>query len=179
MGQVEFSIFSKSIKPKEISIKVVEVFKKHIKEISTVELIKGLKSNSVLAILRSDLQSLGFEVEKSKRQKDKIQRMCFGGINTQTTLKFEIDAYNYELKCRLEVEAARAWLGNAVYRDLVQSLILEDLDHLIIAVPLKYKYKSNGKNLISKDYEYAKKLIESVYSNSKFELPYDLTLIGY
>ena len=35
----------------------------------------------------------------------------------------------------LEIEAGRAWMGNAIYRDLVQALVMVDLDHLILAVP--------------------------------------------
>ena len=70
-------------------------------------------------------------------------------------------------------------MGNAVYRDIVQSLVMVELEHLILAVPQTYKYKSNGKDLISRDYENAINLIDTIYNHSRFKLPYDLTLIGY
>ena len=160
-------------------MEVVEVFRAHLNKISTVELKKGLDSDSVLAIIRRDLVKIGFEVEKSKKRDDKIYRPVFFGENAETTVKYEIDAFNSQWNCGLEVEAGRAWMGNAVYRDLIQSLVMVELEHLILAVPQTYKYKSNEKNLISKDYENAKNLIDTIYSHTRFKLPYDLTLIGY
>lgn len=177
MSKIIFSTFPKTVKPKDFSIKVVEVFQNHFEEISTVNLTKGLNSNGVLSKLREDLIALGFEVEKSKREK--IFRPVFFGENAQATVKYEIDAFSNNWKCGLEVEAGRAWMGNAVYRDLIQSLVMVELEHLIIAVPQTYKYQSKGRNLISKDYENAKNLIDTIYSHSRFRLPYDLTLIGY
>ena len=179
MTKILFSTFPKTVKPKDFSIAVVNVFEKHFDEISTVKLKKGLDSDGVLAILRDDLLKLGFEVEKSKKKEDKIFRPVFFGENAQATVKYEIDAFSYEWKCGLEVEAGRAWMGNAVYRDLIQSLVMVELEHLIIAVPQTYKYHSNDKDLISKDYENAKNLIDTIYSHTRFKLPYDLTLIGY
>jgi hypothetical protein len=34
------------------------------------------------------------------------------------------------------VEAGRAWMGNAIYRDLLQALVMVQVDHLILAVHL-------------------------------------------
>lgn len=177
MSKIIFSTFPKTVKPKDFSIKVVEVFQNHFEQISTVNLTKGLDSDGVLSKLREDLIALGFEVEKNK--KEKIFRPVFFGENAQATVKYEIDAFNNNWKCGLEVEAGRAWMGNAVYRDLIQSLVMVELEHLIIAVPQTYKYQSKGRNLISKDYENARNLIDTIYSHSRFRLPYDLTLIGY
>lgn len=179
MTRVSFSTFPKTIKPKDFSIKVVELFNKHFDTISTVRLEKGLDSDGVLRVLRDDLLLLGFEVEKSKKKEDKIFRPVFYSENAQATVQYEIDAFNNDWKCGLEVEAGRAWMGNAVYRDLIQSLVMVELEHLIFAVPLTYKYNSNGRSLISKDYENAKNLIDTIYSHSRFKLPYDLTLVGY
>lgn len=179
MTHIRFSTFPKTEKPKNFALEVVEVFKTHLNRISTVDLIKGLDSDSVLAIIRKDLVKIGFEVEKSKKRDDKIYRPVFFGENAETTVKYEIDAFNSQWNCGIEVEAGRAWMGNAVYRDLVQSLVMVELEHLILAVPQTYKYKSNGKNLISRDYENAKNLIDTIFSHTRFRLPYDLTLIGY
>ena len=140
---------------------------------------KGLKSNDVLSKLRNELIELGFEVEKGKKSKEKILRPVFFGENAQATVKYEIDAFNSEWKCGLEIEAARAWMGNAIYRDLIQGLVMVDLEHLIIAVPQEYKHKSKGKSVISKDYQNSRNLIDTLYSHTRFKLPYDLTLIGY
>jgi hypothetical protein len=179
MSKIIFSTFPKTGKPKDYALLVVDIFQKHFDTISTLNLTKGLDSDGVLAVLRKDLTDNGFEVEKSKKQEDKIYRPVFFGENAQPTVKYEIDAFHNQWKCGLEVEAGRAWMGNAVYRDLIQSLVMIELEHLIIAVPQTYKYKSKGKNLVSRDYENAKNLIDTIYSHSRFKLPYDLTLIGY
>ena len=179
MTQIRFSTFPKTEKPKNFALEVVEVFRTHLNKISTIDLKKGLDSDSVLAIIREDLVKIGFEVEKSKKRDDKIYRRVFFGENAETTVKYEIDAFNSKWNCGLEVEAGRAWMGNAVYRNLVQSLVMVELEHLILAVPQTYKYKSNGKNLISRDYDNAKNLIDTIFSHIRFRLPYDLTLIGY
>ena len=50
-------------------------------------------------------------------------------------LKYEIDAYNAAWRCGLEIEAVRALRGGAVYRDLVQAMVMVQVDHLCIGVP--------------------------------------------
>ncbi|UBM61373.1 hypothetical protein LA303_08035 [Candidatus Sulfidibacterium hydrothermale] len=179
MTKIRFATFPRTIKPKDFSLEVVKVFEKHYKNISTVELPKGLDSDTVLSIVRNDLEQIGFEIEKGKKKDEKIYRPVFFGENAQATVKYEIDGFHNDWKCGLEVEAGRAWMGNAVYRDIVQSLVMVELEHLILAVPQTYKYKSKGKDLISRDYENARNLIDTIYNHSRFQLPYDLTLIGY
>jgi hypothetical protein len=179
MGKIIFSTFPKTVVPKKIALTVVEIFKNHFDIISTVNRVKGLNSDEVLDVIKEDLQKEGFEVEKGKNQHEKIYRPVFFGENAKPTVQYEIDAFHDHWKCGVEVEAGRAWMGNAVYRDLIQSLVMVDLEHLIIAVPQSYKYKSKGKDLISKDYEKTRNLIETLYNHSRFRLPYDLTLIGY
>jgi hypothetical protein len=179
MSKILFSTFPKTVKPKYFSLLTVDIFQKHFDTISTLKHSKGLDSDGVLAVIRKDLIESGFEVEKSKKSTDKVFRPVFFGENAQPTVQYEIDAFHNEWKCGLEVEAGRAWMGNAVYRDLIQSLVMVELEHLIISVPQTYKYKSNSKNMISKDYENAKNLIDTIYSHTRFRLPYDLTLIGY
>ena len=77
MSEIRFSTFPKTEKPKEFALDVVNVFKNHLGEISTVDLEKGLDSDTVLGIIRDDLVEIGFEVEKSKKKEDKIFRPVF------------------------------------------------------------------------------------------------------
>lgn len=44
-------------------------------------------------------------------------------------------------------------MGNAVYRDLVQALVMVELEHQILAVPNTYKFKTGGKETLSRDYD--------------------------
>ena len=79
----------------------------------------------------------------------------------------------------LEVEAGRALMGNALYRDLIQALVMVQVDVLVLAVPNSYKYKSSGRPTISHDYEKAVSIAETLFSHSRFQFPYKLVLIGY
>lgn len=55
MNQIRFSTFPKTVKSKDFSLKVVNVFKSKVTEISTINLDKVLNSDSVLSIIRQDL----------------------------------------------------------------------------------------------------------------------------
>ncbi len=70
-------------------------------------------------------------------------------------------------------------MGNAVYRDLIQALVMVDLDYLILAVPNTYRFNSGGKSAISKDYENTIDVAEAVFGHTRMKLPYRLTVIGY
>jgi hypothetical protein len=50
---------------------LAKVFQSHEDGISTQQLDKGLTSDQVLAILRKDLQELGFEVEAGKMKEER------------------------------------------------------------------------------------------------------------
>jgi hypothetical protein len=118
-------------------------------------------------------------VEASKLRTDKIQRPVFFGENGVPTLNYEIDAYHPAWRCGLEVEAGRAWMGNAVYRDLIQGLVMVQVDTLILAVPNAYKYQSGGKAVSSSDYDNTVAVAETLYGHSRVRLPYGLVVIGY
>ncbi len=121
--------------PPVFASEVSAVFRQHERAISTVQLLKGLTSNEVLGVIRDDLVVLGFQVEAGKQQTDKIKRPVFFGEDGHPTLNYDIDAYHPLWKCGLEVEAGRAWMGNAIYRDLVQGLVMVQVDYLVLAVP--------------------------------------------
>lgn len=176
---IRFATFPRTVPPQEFLHEVVALFKKHEQTISTVLLEKGLTSDEVLAVMAEDLASLGFLVETSKAKADKIERPVFFGENGNATLNYQIDAYHPVWKCGLEIEAGRAWMGNAVYRDLIQAAVMVGVDHLLLAVPNTYKFKSSGKTTISRDYENTRDLAEAVYGHSRVTLPYRLAVIGY
>lgn len=179
MADIVYSSFPRTEPPKPYAVSVVEVFRARADRISSVELEKGLESNEVMLELADGLEGLGFQVERSKKAADKIHRPVFFGDNGQPVVQYQIDAYHAGWRCGLEIEAGRAWMGNAVYRDLIQSLVMVELDHLILAVPQTYKYLSNGQPLTSRDFDKTKALVETLYGHTRMKLPYSLTLIGY
>src|SRR5438132_9985636 len=139
---VRFTSFPQTKPPPEFVPSVVEIFRNHERLISTIALAKGLESDPVLKELATDLAKLGFIVETAKAKKTKIARPVFYGENGEASLRYEIDAYHSEWRCGLEVEAGRAILGNAIFRDLFQAMVMTDVDHLCLAIPNVYKYRS-------------------------------------
>jgi len=70
-------------------------------------------------------------------------------------------------------------MGNAVYRDLIQAMVIVDLEHLILAVPMAYKYMSAGRETINKDFEHTVSVANALYSHTRIKMPFTLTVIGY
>ncbi len=178
-AHVRYICYPRTEPPPHFVSPVASVFATHECEIGTATLSKGLTSNEVLNVIRSGLVELGFQVEIGKHREEKIHRPVFFGENGAPVLKYEIDAYHEAWHCGLEVEAGRAWMGNAVYRDLVQALVMVEMETLVLAVPNAYRYLSGGRDSISRDYDNAVGLAETLYSHSRFRLPYRLVVIGY
>lgn len=176
---VRFTSYPRTEPPPHFVATVVEAFRTAEAEISSETLSKGLTSDAVLAVLHTQLEAIGFQVETGKLREQKIDRPVFFGENGIPTLRYQIDAYHPTWRCGLEVEAGRAWMGNAVYRDLIQALVMVQVDHLILAVPNAYKYVSGGKPARSTDYENTRDVAEALYSHTRVRLPYGLTVIGY
>lgn len=176
---IRFATFPRTEPPQAFVRSLVELFQSHEAAISTTALMKGLTSDEALAVLAADLVGIGFEVEKGKRKDQKIERPVFYGENGKPTLNYQIDAYQPDWRCGLEVEAGRAWMGNAVYRDLIQASVMVGVDHLCLAVPNCYRFKSNGKSMVSSDFENTVEVAEAIYGHSRIRLPYRLVVLGY
>jgi hypothetical protein len=159
---------------------LVEIFRDHRTEIdSGVVHNKRMESNDVLAVLANDLErQLGFQVERGKKTIGKLPRPVFFGDEGTYLRKYEIDVFEEQSGIALEVEAGRATMGNAVYRDLIQASLMIDARFLVLAVPVEYRY---GKKTI-KEPSYAKtySVIEAIYGSQRLELPFKgLLLVGY
>jgi hypothetical protein len=176
---VRYQTFPRTVNPPEFAEEVARVFRDHENEISTTLLKKGLTSDEVLQVLRTDLEGLGFECEKSKVSSEKINRPVFFGENGKSEVSYDIDASHSKWQAVLEVEAGRAWKGNAIYRDLIRVSIMVGVEHLILAVPNRYQYHVSGKLSYSTDYDNTRDLANALYGHNTFQLPYNLMLIGY
>ena len=158
---------------------MIERFEIHGDEIGTEKQANGLKSDELLTILRPGLIELGFEVEAGNKPSEKIMRPVFFGENASPELQYQVDAWHPGWLAGLEVEAGRAVMGNAVYRDLIQALVLVDLEHLILAVPQKYRFKSKGRDVTSPDYDKTVAVAQALYAHSRVQMPFSLYVIGY
>lgn len=176
---IRFATFPRTQTPPNFLAPLVECFDTHANDIGTCHQEKGLTSNSLLALLRSDLLRLGFDVEMGRRKRDKIMRPVFFGENAEPELQYQIDAWHPTWLAGLEIEAGRAWMGNAIYRDLIQALVMVDLKHLILAVPQMYRYNSSGRRTTSRDFENTVAVAQALYAHSRIEMPFSLCVIGY
>lgn len=174
-NEVNHIHFPRTEPPPSYTGNIVSVFENHLEEIGTLEQQDGLRSDEVLSALRPDLKDIGFDVEEGKKEDEKIKRPVFFGEGGEPTLKYEVDAYHEEWNCGLEVEAGRACQGNAIYRDLIQAMVMVRVDVLALAIPNLYKWKSGS----NPDFEKTKSVAEALYGHSRVELPYGLFLIGY
>lgn len=119
-SEIQHFCYPRSKTPPEYASEIIAAFCTHQEEICTESLKDGLKSDEVLAQLRSELERAGFDVELEKSQDEEIHRPVLFGENGKPELRYEVDAYHEEWRCGLEVEAGRAWKGNAIYRGLIQ-----------------------------------------------------------
>jgi hypothetical protein len=176
---IRFTSFPQTAPPPPFVESTVGTFRQHESTISTELLKKGLTSDEVLAVLAKDLLAIGFQVETGKEHTEKIDRPVFFGENGVPTRRYQIDGYHPAWRCGIEIEAGRAWMGNAIYRDLIQACVMVDVDHLCLAVPISYKYNSGGKAVVSSDYANTISVVSALYGHSRFKLPYGLTVVGY
>lgn len=175
---IRYYTYPRTDPPPEFADNIASVFREHEGEIGTENLENGLKSNEVLEVVRADLESLGFDVESGKGKDQIIKRPVLFGENGEPELRYEVDGYHPDWRCGLEVEAGRAWKGNAVYRDLVQALVMVQVDTLALVVPNLYKYgKDNQYN--NRAFDYTKSVVDTLYSSHRFDPPYRLVLLGY
>ena len=70
-------------------------------------------------------------------------------------------------------------MGNAVYRDQIQAMVMVQVDRLVLALPNVYKYKTGGKPMKNPDYKYTCAVATTLYSHTRVRFPYHLTVIGY
>lgn len=145
---------------------------------SAVSHAKRMESNDVLDVIANGLRGLGFDVEQGKAKAGKLPRPVFFGDQGTYLRTYEIDAFEPTHGVALEVEAGRATMGNAIYRDLIQASLMLDARFLTLAVPIEYRYG----NKPTREPSYAKtySVVEAVYGSPRLNLPFEgLLLIGY
>lgn len=147
---------------------------------SEVTHAKRMESNDVLQAIAPGLTALGFAVEEGKKSAGKLPRPVFFGDEGRVVRNYEIDAFESQHGIALEVEAGRATMGNAIYRDLIQGSLMVDARHLVLAIPVEYRYTSGGKTAREPSYLKTYSVIEAIYGSPRLKLPFDgLLLIGY
>lgn len=161
---------------------LVAVFEDHRPAIdSEVTHEKRMESNDVLAEIADDLEDkLGFEVERGKKKLGKLPRPVHFGDQGAFLRTYEIDAFEPSQGIALEVEAGRATMGNAIYRDLIQASLMVDARFLALAVPVEYRYGKKPKPYKEPSYAKTYSVVDAIYGSRRLDLPFEgLLLIGY
>lgn len=149
---------------------VINVFEKEKEQIDSEN--HQLSSDEALSFLRSGLEAIGYEIEKSKKQADKIHVPVLFGRNGSLEKYFEADGLNKEQKTVIEVEAGRGVSNHQFLKDLFQASVMHDIEYLVIAVRNVYR--------TSKDFEKVISFIDTLYASNRLKLPLSgILIIGY
>lgn len=167
---VKYQFFPKNKKITDDLQDVVGVFDKNYALIKSDNC--SLESNKVLSLVANNLERIGYRVEKSKKDDDKIIVPVLYGQNGNLEKKFEVDAYNEEKKVVIEVEAGRAVTNYQFLKDLFEACMMDNVEYLVIAVRNIYRKKDDFKEVVS--------FIETVYVSNRLQLPLKgILIIGY
>lgn len=168
---IQWHTFPKSAHTIPVVIDSVNVFEKHLISIDSTT-HDSFTSNEVLAVIRQDLETLGFHVETDKTTSGKIKIPVLFGMNGKPEKTFDADAFHYEHGIVMEVEAGRAVSNYQFLKDLFQACMMQDAKYLVIAV--RNVYRGNS------DFDLVKNFFETLYASSRLQLPLKaITLIGY
>lgn len=168
---IRWHTFPKSAHTIPAVIDAVYVFEKHLVAIDSTT-HDAFTSNEVLAVIRPDLETLGFQVETDKTSAGKIKIPVLFGMNGKAEKTFDADAFHHEHGIVMEVEAGRAVSNYQFLKDLFQACMMQDAKYLVIAV--RNVYRGNS------DFESVKNFFETLYASSRLNLPLKaITIIGY
>lgn len=167
---INWQYFPKSDKILNHLTQVIDVFEKEKEQIDSEN--HQFSSDEVLSFLRNGLQEIGFEVETSKKQVDKIHIPVLFGRNGNLEKYFEADGLNKQMKTVIEVEAGRGVSNHQFLKDLFQASVMHDIEYLVIAVRNIYR--------ASKDFEKVISFIDTLYASNRLKLPLTgILIIGY
>ncbi len=167
---LKYQLFPRSFGTKTEVDAVIDCFEKNYDVIKSPE--HNLSSDGVLKVISEDLKKIGFQVEESKAQNDKIKIPVLFSLNNRIDKFFDADAVSADGKIVLEVEAGRAYVNNQFLKDVFQACMMPSVDYLMLAVRNDYR----GNDDFSKIFQF----LETLYINGRLQLPLKgIVLIGY
>ena len=155
---------------------LLAVFENNFSIIGTPK--NSLKSNEVLALLRLDLVSIGYEIEGI----EKVNRPVLYGERDKPLKTYNVDGWHASTSTVLEIEAGQAVENNRFAIDILKALSIQDADHLVIAVPSSYlpnRLKEAEKSP-KKEFDKVVNMVDSLYIAGRVKLPLSsILIIGY
>ena len=161
MQTIRHQFFPVNKKTPEHLVSVIKVFNEYEDKINSHK--HKLDSNTVLEILRKNLEGMGFRIETGKKKNEKIKIPVLFGENGRIIKSFDVDGYHEEFKTVLEVEAGRGVTNNQFLKDFFEACIMVNVDYCIIAVRDTY--------LKQKDFEKVKDFFDSMYASGRMNIP--------
>jgi len=170
MKRINWQYFPKSTEIPSHLREVVFVFEKCDKDIDSSK--HQFSSNEILEKVRPELEDIGYQVEKSKKQVDRIKVPVLFGKNGVLEKYFDADGFNSKTKTVIEVEAGRGVTNYQFLKDLFQACMMHNVDYLIIAIRNVYAKR--------KDFEVVITFFDTLYASNRIELPLKgILIIGY
>ena len=167
---IKWMSFPKYKKIEPHMMDIVDVFEKEYARFTSEQYTK--ESNKVLEDVTEGLEGIGYLVEKGKRKDQKIHIPVLYGENGKQVLAFDADAYNFSQKTVIEVEAGRAVVNYQFLKDFYQACMMQDVEHLCIAVRNDYKGKDDFKKVCD--------FFDTLFMSNKMEIPLkSILIIGY
>lgn len=184
MTYPHWSYFPRNVAPPPWAVSLVGVVAAHESQISSVEVpaaeAERMTSDRVLSVLADQMELLGYEVERGKDAGSKIERPVLFGDEGQPSVKYEIDAFHDEIGIAVEVEAGRGAMGNADYRDIVRTSLIQDANYFVLMMPIAYRYMSGGKQQSKDAFVKTREQFSAIYASRRLVLPFaGVLLIGY
>jgi len=135
-------------------------------------------SDEVLAIVASELVTIGYQVETGKRKAEKVSRPVLFGPNGSVQKSFEVDAFEPLSGTILEVEAGRGVVNHQFLKDFFEACAIQDARYLAIAVLNSYKPKSSRNG--NRDFDSVCMFFDTLYASGRLKLPLEgILIIGY
>ena len=170
---MKWTYFPRNKKITNELLQVVSVFQKHKIDIDS-HTHKKLESNDVLKILAEDFEAIGYKVERSKKDKDKIKMPVLYGECGAASLNFEADAFNEDTGIVIEVEAGRAVTNYQFLKDFFEACCMYEAQYLCIAVRQIYGTP------VREDYKKVCDFFDAMYASDRFSIPLKgILIVGY
>ena len=167
---INWMYYPKTRRADDISLQIVQQFEAVADYVDSEH--HDYNSNMVLEAVRLGLENIGFVVEKGKKAEDKIHVPVLYGMNGQTQLAFDADAYHPDGKYVIEVEAGRAVVNYQFLKDFFEACTMSDAEYLCIAVRNTYKAR--------KDFEKVCSFFDVLFLSNRLGIPLKgILIVGY
>lgn len=171
--------FPRNIRPPAWVNPFVEVVREARAEVNSRS-VDHLTSDKVLESLRPGLEALGYEVERGKRQAEKVVRPVLFKEQGATAVPYEVDAANDDLGIVVEIEAGRGARSNALYRDLVRASLIVDARYLVLGLMQEYRHNVGEGSTVVRSFDEGRQTLDAIFSSQRLRLPFEgVLLFGY